>query len=299
MLLTISARALADVPGLALTWTAPEGCPPTAEVERTIERLLGARPANSVARPIEARVAVERTRAGRYQAEVVTSGSSTGSRHLEGESCSAVALATAVVIALAIDSSAKQNVPAEPTERAAPPAALVSPSEPVVFFAHAFGGAVLRALPGLSASFGLGAGLQRRPWETELMVAYAPAHGVQVSRPTEAGARIDLLSVSGLGCYAAVASPAAAFDLCLGAQVEKIAADATLVTDPGRGYVVLFSPVATMRSETRLASRLALVLDVSAVVRPFHPQFVIGGVGGIYAIPVIGGSLAGGLQLAF
>jgi hypothetical protein len=296
----IASEAIAQVPNLKLTWDAPPGCPSRSDVERSVDRLLGGRSPDD--RRIDARVVVTLRPSGIWLAELAITGSASGRRELEGESCSAIALATSVVLAFAIDPRAAPASPEEPRE---PPAAPVVPiaretvSEPTVVFVHAFGGAALRALPAAAIEFGLGAGVRHGRWETELMAAYAPSRSVQVSGPPRAGAEIDMLSATALGCFAPVATAAAALDLCVGGALERMAADANGVSNPGSGSVLLFSPTAAVRSRSRLTPRLSLVLDLAATVRPFHPRFVIDGVGQVYDIPIVGGSLSGGLQLGF
>src|SRR5450432_3959445 len=106
-----------------------------------------------------------------------------------------------------------------------------------------------------------------------------------------------MVSATALGCFAPIATNATALDLCVGASFARIAAEATGVSNPGRGSALLLSPIAAVRSRIRLYPRLWLALDLAATVRQFHPRFVIDGVGQVYDIPIVGGSLAGGLQL--
>jgi hypothetical protein len=291
----------AQIPHLKLTWEAPAGCPSRSEVERSVDRLLGNRAPDD--RTIDAHVVVTLRPNGVWISELVMSGPATGKRQLEGESCSAIALATAVVLAFAIDPHAAPALPEEPRERAAPaPAPAPTPAVPdqsLKPFVHAFGGAALSTLPAVAGELGVGVGLRYGPWETELMAAYAPSRSVQVAGPLHAGADINRLSATALGCFAPIAVPAAALDLCVGAALERMAAQATGVSNPGSGSVLLFSPTLGVRSRTRLAPRLALVLDLEATIRTFHPRFVIDGVGQVYDIPVVGGSFGGGLALGF
>jgi hypothetical protein len=168
---------------------------------------------------------------------------------------------------------------------------------PTTLYVHAFGGAAMRALPAVAAELGLGIGVRGLQWGAELMGTYAPTRSVQVPGPPRAGASIDRWSATALGCFAPVATPASALDLCAGGMLEALLADANGVSNPGSGSVLLLSPTAAVRSRIRLIPRLVLALDLAAVVRQFHPRFVIDGVGQVYDIPIIGGSVAGGLEL--
>jgi hypothetical protein len=296
----IASHAAGQIPNLALTWDAPVGCPSSSEVERSVDRMMGHLPPND--RKIDAHVIVTRRPSGLWMAELVITGSASGKRELEGESCAAIALATSVVLAFAIDPRAGSAPPEEPKEHPIP----ISPEAPViktpinertVFYAHAFGGAALRTLPTVAGEFGLGVGLRRGRWEAELSAAYAPTRSIQVVGPPRAGADVGLWSATAFGCFAPIATTWAALDLCVGGELEHMSAEATGVSNPGSGSALLFSPTGAVRSRIRLFPRLALALDLAATVRQFHPRFVIDGVGQVYDIPIVGASLGAGLQL--
>ncbi len=206
-----------------------------------------------------------------------------------------MALASAVVIALAIDPDALPQPPTEPPKRLrqAPP-----PQSRIVPFALAWGGGIFGSLPHPALDLGLGVGARRGHWETQLLLAYTPPQTVRLG-VSSAGARLDRFSATGLGCFAVIAESPSIIEGCLGAALERLAARALGVSNAGRGSAVLVSPVATIKSETRLFSKLSLVVAVSAIARPFHPRFVINRSRLVYAIPSFGGSLTGGLQLAF
>jgi len=302
LITALAPEARAEVPNLALIWDAPVGCPSRTDVERSVDRLLGSRPPDD--RRVDAHVVVTQRSSGLWMADLVISGSASGNRQLEGESCSAIALATAVVLAFAVDPRAAPAVPPEePKEHAVPPPVEApvpkATAEPILPYVHLFGGAALRALPVVAGEVGLGVGARRSRWEVELLGAYAPSQSVQVAGPPRAGADITLLSANALGCFAPIVTHATALDLCVGGALERMSAQANGVSNPGSGSVLLLSPMAAVRSRFRLVQLLSLVLDLAATVRQFHPRFVIAGVGQVYDIPIVGGSLAGGLQLEF
>ncbi len=117
------AVALAQTPPrVALTWTAPAQCPGGSAIVAEVDRILGeqgARPAAPLA--VDARVTGSE---GAYVVEVrTTSADGPRSRSLRGKTCAAVADATALVIALAIDPNA---IPPPRPEPVAAPA--LSPS---------------------------------------------------------------------------------------------------------------------------------------------------------------------------
>jgi hypothetical protein len=87
--------------------------------------------------------------------------------------------------------------------------------------------------------------------------------------------------------------------VCLGAGVERIFGQARGLSRPESHALLLLSPIAALKSSTQLHDRLALVLNVNGIARPYHPRFVVDGNEPVYPIPVVGGSLLGGLELAF
>ena len=140
---------------IALTWSAPAGCPDKAAVLARIERLLGGPPQGSDRR-LDARAEVEEIPRGfRLEIDLAT-GDFESKRVLQGALCESVADAAALVIALAFDPDAvaaqearqadstaaaptdtASPPPAPPTDSTAPPADSTAPPAP--------------PLPGLSA----------------------------------------------------------------------------------------------------------------------------------------------------
>jgi hypothetical protein len=117
-----STRARASEPPalVALEWSVPDGCPDAAHVEREVERLLA-----DVSRAggpyLQARAQVRQEKSGLWNVELRTAGpQGRGQRTLSAESCVALADATALILALAID---PERVAANrSTESPAPPA---------------------------------------------------------------------------------------------------------------------------------------------------------------------------------
>ncbi len=274
-------------------------CPDVAELERVIQALLGEKLNPAGGRALEARVQVEQRANGRWRADVVVAGASSGRRRLEGGSCGAVLQASAVVIALALEPGARREPtpePPAPPEPAPPRARIERP--PLAPFVLGFAGAAVGALPGLAPELGAGAGLKRGRWQAQLTLAYAPEQEARVASSSE-GAGISRFTATASGCFAVIATRPVASGLCLGAALERLAAEAKGVARPGQGSTLLLSPLLALKSETRLSSRWSFVLAVAGVARPYRPRFVVDYVKPVYAIAAVGGSLEGGLQLAF
>lgn len=105
LLLCFSPGALAAVPGLTLTWSAPPGCPTARQVEEAVERQLSGATAEP---PITVTGRVS-SADGRWQVELRNSLG--GERTLTGSTCSTVSSAAVVVVALMIDPLAVAETP--------------------------------------------------------------------------------------------------------------------------------------------------------------------------------------------
>ena len=288
--------ALAELPGLTLTYSAPAGCPGRAEVEQNIEKLLG-QPSGHRAARLEVEIEVSEAGDGRWSALVVTGGAASGSRRIDGGSCASVTLASAVVIAQAIQPALEEPA-APPREKPAPPRPTPEAAEPVSLFVSAVAGTALGSLPGVAPELGLGFGVGRARWLGELRVSWAPTQSIPIAG-TSGVASIDRWALAASGCFALIATRANTSAVCLGAGVERYFGQARGVSRPESRALLLLSPSASLRSATRLADRVALVLNVTGMTRPYHPRFVIDGTKPVYQIPVVGASLLGGLELAF
>ncbi len=97
------ARASDEEGPVALEWVAPEGCPDAAHVEREVERLLAGMSASG-GPYLQARAEVRQNESGLWHVELRTTGrQGAGLRTVTAESCRALADATALILALAID----------------------------------------------------------------------------------------------------------------------------------------------------------------------------------------------------
>jgi hypothetical protein len=121
-----TAFASGELLPLDLTWDAPERCPDASVVRRRIEQILLAPPPPTI---VVATAKVRATEAHRFALTLtVRTGDVEETRNVDAAACSALADATAVVIALAIDPSLRGGADSEaPT---APPPAPKEPAPP-------------------------------------------------------------------------------------------------------------------------------------------------------------------------
>jgi hypothetical protein len=96
------AQSPEPAPAVAIAWQAPKECPDTAYIEREIARLLaGSSPPSSLR--LRARADVTREIEGWRLDLTTTSVHGTGRRTITAETCRALADATALILALAVD----------------------------------------------------------------------------------------------------------------------------------------------------------------------------------------------------
>jgi hypothetical protein len=274
-------------------------------------RLLGTRQA--ALSPVKVTVTVAREAPSRYVATLETATAHGGGRkRLEGESCDAIALASSVVIALSIDPDASLNAeePAEPAPAPAPnplppppPRARAAPTteEPreTKPYLHGSIGVLFGLLSDPSAFTAAGIGVRHRRLSLELGGAvYQPR---DVTRPgrSKAGAELRLVSGELLGCYAVIPFGLGAIEACPGLRVESLWARSFGVSNPDQGQVLLMSGLAVLRGRLHPTSWLSATLDAGVAARPFHPTFVLLGVGDVYEIPVLSSFARTGLVLEF
>jgi hypothetical protein len=113
------------------------------------------------------------------------------------------------------------------------------------------------------------------------------------------GAELSLVTGELLGCYALVPFQLGAVEVCPGLRIEYLDARAFGVSNPEEGSVLLAAGVAALRGRLRATSWLSATLDGGFSARPFHPTFVLVGVGDVFEIPVFSPFARTGLVLEF
>lgn len=272
----VSSSAIAAVPGLTLSWSAPAGCPTSSQVEDAVARQLN----GATAEPpltVTARVAQLE---GRWQ--VALSNSLGGERTLSGSSCSAVSSAAVVVVALMVDPLAVAEAP------------VLEEAAPLRWSVGVWASADTHVLPALSPGAGVSLGLGLpRGFELELQgQAFLPQ-----ATATTPGATLTLFT-GALG---------ARRDFVFGpffvAPVVAVEAGALR----GRSFGVTDPAVNTA---PWLAGRGGLALGVvwrwlrigvraEALVPITRPRFTAGGVGALSTPASLGGRGAFTIELLF
>jgi hypothetical protein len=303
-LLTLEARGQGEP--VALSWEAPAECPSRDGVVAMVGRLVRAIPE----KPLRAQVKV--TRAGaRWTASIETPN---GRRTLDAESCSVLAETVSVIIAIAVDPGAMNQVAEKPAfdeqrkDAAAPPDAqrrdASRPEVPAVSDAPARvargeipsqGGASerwsiglsLRALfelgilPGPAFGGTLAARAERRIWGLELGVsALLPQRG-EFDDDSRIGGTLWWFAGHALGCV----SPrsAVSWDACLGVEVGRLSGTGFGVDVPRTARALWFGPLTSAGARLPLGSSLSFEGRLGlALPLPRPPAFGLDGFGEVH-----------------
>jgi hypothetical protein len=291
------ARAQSE-PGLVVRWQGPDDCQRGEAVQAKVLRLLGASK-RVLAERFEVSVTVRRDAPERYVAELETAtATGGGTKRLEGESCDAIALASSVVIALSIDPQASLDAqeplpppapepPRTPRRPVSPPAPESREPRATAPYLHGSVGVLFGLLEDPAAFSYAGVGVRHHLVSVELGGGlYQARDAFNPARP-RAGAELRLYTVDLLGCYAPLRSQLGSLAACTGGRLEHLNARAFGVSNPDEGTVLILAGLAQVRGRLRATSWLSATLDGGLAVRPFHPTFVLLGVGDVFDIPVL------------
>lgn len=283
MLSFVALHASAAVPGLTLRWSAPEGCPSVAQLDRAVARMLGD-DITAPEPPLEVDGLVTLT-GGVWRVQLTTRAG--GERTLTASTCRAVSAAAVVVVALMID----------PLAATAGPPALEEPVEPRPFSLGALVALDLGTLPRLAPGVGLlGTVGLATGFHLEL---HAQLWLRQTTVPTADGAG------AGFALYTGALGARRDFELGPVTLAPLLAVEAGALRGNSFG---LSNPAANVA--LWVAARAGVLLAVSfgylrvglrvEAVAPFtRPRFVAGGVGDLFTPALISGRGALCLELRF
>ena len=322
--LTLEARA--QVEPVALSWEAPAECPSRESVVATVRRLVRAMPE----KPLPAQVRV--TRAGnRWTAAIETPN---GRRTLDAESCSVLAETVSVIIAIAVDPDAinqvgdspafdeqSRDAPASPdaqrpdaTGRAARREAPTVSAAPT---ADALGedpfkgaserwttGLSLRALfelgilPGPAFGGTLAVRAERGIWGLELGAsALLPQEG-EHNDDSRIGGTLWWFAGHALGCVSPrSAVSAVSWDACLGVELGQLSGTGFGVDVPRTGRAVWFGPLTTAGARFPLGSSFSFEGRLGlALPLPRPPAFGLDGFGEVHRPEAVSGRAELGIR---
>jgi hypothetical protein len=286
-----SSSAYGQATPLELAWSAPAACPSRETVLDEVNQILGHAGPGS---PTRARVDVSSDEGGRWHAALsVQSRGLQGERDLEAESCSAIASAVALIVAVAVERGVPPELPgpsaAPPPPPPAPPpltvvsaptrVAATSPSvspAPSHHESRLLVGAdatldgfirAARTMPGFAVGADASAGwlyawgpFRFRAVGTGTYFPHASAH----ARSTDEGGDFDLFTVAGRAC---LAFAAALFDVgpCVGAEFDSMQTTHIDAQEPQPAAAQWWSLLGSALAHAHLTRSLALSLRLDAL----------------------------------
>ena len=289
---TVAVPARAQAPPIELRWKAPADCPTQDAVVSEVTRVLGHVPASA---PVQARAEVERAENRRWQAQLVlTTTVAQSQRLLIAESCEAIASATALIVAVAIEGGGVPESPqaVQPNIRRqdGQPPVLTPPSGPAYrsqLFLGASGVVDDGAMPAIAGGVELAFGWSGvwRAWHLRLLASAAafPEQSKLADQPQLAtkneGGDFRLIDASGRACGSIVLG---SFDLgpCLGSEFDFMDAWGTPAAKSS-GHTSAHASArwvslsGSALAEWQLARAIALFARVEGLVPLAHPSFVI------------------------
>ncbi len=311
-----------------LRWRAPDGCPAETAVAAKIDRLLATSTRSSALLVlVEADVQLD---AGGFAARVAYELSGTGyTRELRGESCEAVASATALIIATLIDPEAVARAQAAFAEEAAaasepapavdetptdvepspvPPRTAASHPSPGVRYARrkvpidaslgalSWGG--VGVLPELAWGIGLSATVRRASLSLSGDFQYWGRQRRIVDEASGAGATFERYGGGLRGCYRALSGRFSA-DACGGLELFVVRGEGSEVTQSRIGTPGWLAPVLGLGAELTLHRHAQLLARLEASLPFATHHFEIQGLGRVWDLPPIAGRAGLGAAVAF
>jgi hypothetical protein len=252
-----------------LVWTAPAECPSHDTVLEDAERVLAKSPQPRA--HARARAVVTRDEQGRWHATLsVDADGAHSERDLDAENCQAIATATALIVAVAIegresDPEQAPLVQAALARRMPGPGGLASRSQLVVSVAGVVDGGLLPA-PAPGGEIALGWAYRTAPFRVRV-TAGATLLGAQraaLSAPAQEGGRFAAIAASVRGC-ASVVKDALDVGACLGLEMDRAWAEGF---GPSEASFAPLTPTGTWASPLGSAfASYTLSGDVSVFLR--------------------------------
>jgi len=313
---------------LRFDWRAPDVCPTRERVLARAEELLGRPPESGLTSVFDLSALVAQTSQGSWQLELRsrTESGQTTARSVTAASCTELADAAALLLALAIDPALSERAsptssafeaepqpavdasasapapaqppqslpapralePAAPTASPAAPAERDAPSAPVRLRAGAAFAVWGQRLPGVAPGALAHAGISRRAgWAVATFGAF-PARHASVAGAA-AGGDLSLFSFGAeVGYTIALAPKGFEVSPLVGGELDWVRGAGTGVAHPGDGSLLLVGLSGGGRAALPLSASWAIFGQglFSALVA--RPRFVLDGVGELYRPPAWG-----------
>jgi hypothetical protein len=318
LLLQPVTRPAAPVP-VDLAWEAPSGCPDATRILGEIARLLASTEPGPHRKRVRASAQPRRTAEGGWRLQLVVRDDSGGTakRTLASRSCTAIADATALIVAIAIDPTIQVSAaPADAAPEPAPPvpagsrpapsmAAELSVEKPAPtpasrtrFAAGVFGMGRQGVLPGVAAGAGFSlAGLVGR-WRLDLSAGYVLPKDVYAASTPAAGARLWQWWLALAPCRVPQRR-SLEFPLCAGIEGGALhgrgIGAAVAPTDGRQPWLALTASAGTV---WLVGEDLGIFVSAAAVLAVLRPAFDLGSEP-VHRTPVFSGRVTLGAEWRF
>ncbi len=298
--------ALADqAPPLTLRWSVPDGddCPDRAALEREIGRMLG--PDDGLRKAVTAEANVVRRSSRDFRVSLIVATDETRStRSFKATSCREASEASALIVALAIDSRAKapESPASEPSTEPAPPSvpaaalppARANPVRPLATAAReappaeptrehgrgSLGVAVSgRLVSGMQPGVAVGveAGLVGTwgAWRVEALFAFSPSTRAELSESPNKGGDVSSFGLGGRGCHLFSLGTRVGLGPCVSAGFLRATGTAFGTERATSGSATWGALAGEAMARVALSPRFALRGTVGPTVALDRPTFVI------------------------
>ena len=302
-ILCLAAPALAGPPGLEIDWQAPAGCPDQAAIRRYVAQVIAN--TEDAASAMRARAVVSRISVDRWAADLTvrSSAGEESARSLEGPTCDAVSEAAALVIALAIHSSASAQSPVPPaahpereTEAGPSSASQVDRDRRPLVAAGLAGDVGSLPGPAYGARLAVGWTLAGIRWEP--FAAYFARKRATVEGRDTVGADFALAAAGLRGCYS-LSGRVVGLAPCLGAGLDWIGGAGFGSREPRQAANFSATVAGAWVASFHLTDMVSPRLEIEAVAALRRAQFVVSGAGTVYTEAPVALRGAVGMELHF
>jgi hypothetical protein len=286
-----------------LTWDAPPDCPTGAEIRADVTRIVGEKERRQVTV-----VATARREGSAWLLDLRTrAGDDEGERSLRGATCSEVAKAAVVVIALTIDPNVLTAPPPPlplppPQPPPSPPPPPPPPPKPaprsVFATARISAGASFLTPPDVAPAIAAAGGVRFGRLAAKAGAVFAAETSRASAYPPAAGSFWSL----GLflrACAAPILAPRFEAWACAGFEANRLAARGTGVTNPTQTDVWFGAPDLAIEPAFVLAPSLRAVFPVEIAFPLDRPTFTIDGIGPVFTPPAALFRVTLGIEVLF
>ena len=296
-----------------LTWNAPAECPARDAVVDEVARVLSASREKRV--PVTARAEVSRD-GGRWHAVLsVSTRDAQGERILEAESCPAIASATAVIVAIAVEGGMPEPVspqaPLPEKPRQSAPERMQQHASQLIVGAAAVIDANTWPLPAAGVEGTLGLDQSWSIWRVRAIAtgSFFPRQDSKPIGGTEAPGEYGRFELAAAAVRACGSIVRGAFDVgpCLGAEIDVMTGTGASMgpAQPTRNLGAWASALGSVLASWSFLRHAAIFLRADAFYAPLPPQFGVYSAGpsrnpiDVYAPPHIGARGALGVEARF